>query len=36
MDNILADVAKHDPTSPPSDDTTIITLKMNNGAAPNA
>lgn len=36
MDQILADVAKHDPTSPPADDTTIITLKMNNGAPPNA
>ena len=32
LDEILADVRKHDPSSPPQDDTTIITLKMNNGA----
>jgi sigma-B regulation protein RsbU (phosphoserine phosphatase) len=30
--NLLADVRRHDPTNPPQDDTTIITIKMTNGA----
>jgi sigma-B regulation protein RsbU (phosphoserine phosphatase) len=29
---VLADVRKHDPSSPPQDDTTIITIKMTEGA----
>jgi len=31
MDDILKDVRLHDPTSPPQDDTTIITVKMIDG-----
>lgn len=31
IDLILKDVRKHDPTYPPRDDTTIISLKINNG-----
>jgi len=31
MDEILDDVRLHDPTSPPQDDTTIITIKMTDG-----
>jgi serine phosphatase RsbU (regulator of sigma subunit) len=31
LNEILADVRRHDPSSPPQDDTTIITLKMTNG-----
>jgi serine phosphatase RsbU (regulator of sigma subunit) len=33
LSEILADVRRHDPTSPPQDDTTIITMKMTNGAS---
>jgi len=33
MDEILADVRKHDPSYPPQDDTTIITMKITDGAA---
>ncbi len=33
LDEILADVRRHDPSSPPQDDTTIITMKMTNGGA---
>ena len=33
LDQILEDVLKHDPTHPPQDDTTIITLKITEGAA---
>jgi len=32
MNDIIMDVRKFDPTSPPQDDTTIITLKMSNGS----
>ncbi|MEW5797126.1 MAG: PP2C family protein-serine/threonine phosphatase, partial [Candidatus Zixiibacteriota bacterium] len=35
LDGILADVRRHDPTSPPQDDTTIITMKVTNGAPSN-
>jgi hypothetical protein len=28
---ILSDVHKHDPTTPPADDTTIVTIKMTDG-----
>ena len=31
IDEILSDVRKHDPTSPPQDDTTIVSLKMTDG-----
>jgi len=31
MEGILEDVRHHDPSSPPQDDTTIITMKMTNG-----
>ena len=30
---LLEDVRRHDPTSPPQDDTTVITIKMTGGAA---
>jgi serine phosphatase RsbU (regulator of sigma subunit) len=33
LDQILEDVRRHDPTHPPQDDTTIITVKMTEGAA---
>jgi len=36
IEEILADVRRHDPTSPPQDDTTIITIKVTNGTGPNA
>ena len=31
LQDILADVRTHDPSTPPQDDTTMIALKMNNG-----
>lgn len=31
MEDILSDVKLHDPTNPPQDDTTIITIKMTDG-----
>ncbi len=36
LQNIVADVRTHDPSTPPQDDTTIIALKMNNGLEPHA
>ena len=35
IDEILADVHRHDPTTPPQDDTTIVTIKMSNGTPQN-
>jgi len=35
IDEILADVRRHDPTTPPQDDTTIVTIKICNGAPRN-